>query len=416
MTALIPRDKKRSRYLFDFSAQWSLEQGGSLNAITGQAATFTRAGVKYVPDAAGRYRAVPHSLGAFEYATDPVSGLVVPGLCLEGAGTNLVVQSDALATGWTLTGTVAATNAYANYAGRPFSRVSNTTGGNILRAVTFTGNGTKALSFLVRQDAAASGNASFLLVDSTASVTRGRVTVTIAANGSISAVGSGGATILRTQSLADSVYRIYVQAASIVAANTNQVYVAEGATATAASYLVSGVQAEDAAAPSSLMPTTTATVTRAADALSFACGILPRTLTMYAKIVDLGTSLVAASAGIVDLGGNGATPRLILYNASQWIVNHSAGSIAGVANTDVLGNTVELRGLLNSGGSVNVGASINGATETTGTDLTAPGLEAAWNTPNLYFNRYDVGTNGFASFQKVRIAAGVQSLSYMREG
>lgn len=424
MTQSIGAASRRSRYLFDWSAAACLRAADqSLDASTGQVATFSRASIKTAYDTNGVLRVVPDSLPAFQWSTDPVSGLSVPGVLVEDAVVNLCVQSEDWSTTWAAVGTptrVAASNAAA---GVSLDTIGDDAAGTLegySQTVTFTANSGKAVSLFVKQGTSTSSV--IRLRDTSAGADR--LLAAITWTGSVPTVTMTTGTSLGQVTCYGGVYRLLFQTTTVTAANTNslQFYPATNAALTVAStgtIIAGGVQAENALAPGSYLKTTTVAVGKVADALSFACGILPRTLTVYAKIVDCGTSQYSTLPGVLDLGGASANPRLLLYRDvgnGRWIANHSDTSLALVVTATTNGSQVELRGVLNSDGSTVVGSSIAGATETTGTDATTLTLESAWSAATLTFNRITGGIIGLASFQSVRIAAGVQTMATMRQG
>jgi hypothetical protein len=420
MPALQDKATRRSRFLLDWSAAACLAaKDQALDAITGQAATFSRASVKYALDANGRYRAVPYGVPAFEWATDPVSGLKVPGVFLEASRANLVVQSDicTAGNGWGVGGTTTAT-ANNVYAGRPFTFINNAAGGSVNRTLTFTGNGTKAFSFLIKADGAVTGLVHLLVFDSTTSAFRAQIRCTIAAGGVITATALTGA-VLRVESLADGVYRVYAQATGVVAANANRAYACDSGGTTAASYLVSDIQCEDANCPSSLIPTTTTALTRAGDALSFPFLLLTQALTVYVKYVERGTQL--AVSGLFEIGTFGVNPSLLSYRfsttqaAASWqngTVQVATGGLTG----PTLGVQAEDRVALSAAGVVTLGMSLDGGAELTTASPAAAISGASFGPATLTLNTYTGGGIGYALIQKVRIAMGVQSLAYMQAG
>lgn len=193
-----------------------------------------------------------------------LSGVLQPAL-VETASTNLVIQSDAINTGWTLA-TLSATNAYASHANVSFSRLTGlTSAATAKRSVTFTGDGTKAFSILVHTDGGA-GVGYFSVRDTTAGTYRAVGGYTIDGAGAITAIAAVIGTAMGVVALGDGVYRVQFQTTSVTAANNHLVAAFDGQGAsTLTSVQVAGVQVEDGALVSSLIPTTTATVTRAAD-------------------------------------------------------------------------------------------------------------------------------------------------------
>ncbi len=100
MTAILPSALRRSRHLLDWSPAACLAAlDQSLTARTGQVATFSRASIKTALDTVGVVRVVPSGLPAFHWALDPVTGLVLPGLTVEGARTNALLWSRDLTNG-----------------------------------------------------------------------------------------------------------------------------------------------------------------------------------------------------------------------------------------------------------------------------------------------------------------------------
>jgi hypothetical protein len=101
MVVVLPQGGPRARFLFDFDARACLaapEQ--SLNARTGHVATFTRLGsIQQAADSAGILQRFASNLPAFQWNTDPVTGLSTPGVLLEVGATNLIVQSSDFANG-----------------------------------------------------------------------------------------------------------------------------------------------------------------------------------------------------------------------------------------------------------------------------------------------------------------------------
>lgn len=333
---------------------------------------------------------------------------------LEDARTNLVVQSDALATGWSLGVAGTPTNAVATYAGRPFSRFAyNPANDYIFRNVTLTGNAVKAFSLLLKYDGVA-GDSYHGFFDATAGAYRGLVKCTWTSAGTMTAVAQIG-TLIQVESLADSVYRVSAVTTSCTAANTNQaIPVANAGTVT--SILVSGVQVEDAAFPSSLIPTTTATVARSADSLSFAESFVPQALTIYTKHTERGT-ISGTNAGIVSVGNAVQFAALYAvsgkYNFKQQGTAGSETETAAAAPS--VGDTVELRGTMTAAGAVTLGQSINSAAEAVTATSATSVLNAAFASLFVYIGGEGSLLNrGYGAIQSIRIAAGVQTLAYMQ--
>src|SRR3990172_1003557 len=274
--------QRKSRFLFDWNFADGLTSTGGIVARTGQVGTFARGGTVNVAsalDANARYFFPGYKAPRFH--RDPTSGLY--GVLLEGARTNPVIQSDALNTGWTLAN-CSATNAYATHAGRPFSRITGMGAGTeAYRTVTLTGDGVKAFSLLVATDGTA-GTFFAGIYDATVATFRARAQITVAASGVVTAAIAEG-TLFGVIALADGAYRVLVASTSCTAVNTHRAYGALQAGGALTSVQISGVDVEDASFPSSVIPTTTTTLTRSADALSFAFLYPPGAMTVAADFI-----------------------------------------------------------------------------------------------------------------------------------
>lgn len=387
--------------------------GKSLTDPSSMLATYARAGVGY---------RVTRDLDLESTASGTIRDRHFIGstrtTLLEQSRDNLVVQSDALATGWTATGTVVATDAVGTYAGRPFSRIAGGDGGVLYRVVTLPGNGSKGVSCLIKQDGSNSGFSFIALYDDSAGVYRCHIKYTVSAAGVVTAEVQGGIGSLRqVEALGDGVYRIWASAAGTIAANTNRIYANDDVSSTLTSVLMSGVQVEDAQGPSSLIPTTTVAVTRAGDSLSFPFVPQPQEMTVYIKFIEQG-SILTADARILQIGKSDNTaPQLLVYRSTRYAVDHVVGSTtvsAQAAATPSVGDTVELSVVLGATGTVTLSQSINtGATATTSTSGANP-LGAAWSDDLLWLNSVGSTGVGTTAFVAVRVAAGTRTLSEMR--
>lgn len=388
MTVLLPSARRRSRFLFDWSAAACLAASEqSLDAITGQAATFSRTSIKTAFDANGILRTVPHSLPAFQWSTDPVSGLSTPGVLLEDTRTNVALWNRDLSNAaWTKTNTTA--------------------------VKTQTGIDGVASSASLLTATAANGTCLQAIVLASSARYQSAYVKRVTGSGVVNMTTDNGATWTAV-TVTSAWTRVTIPTQTLVNPTVG-FRIVTNADAIAIDY----VQNENGVLQTSPIATTTLAVARSADALSFAFSDLPRALTIYAKIVDAGTAFnEAVDRGILDLGGNGSNPRFLLYhNATTFAAYHSLGSNSDIATAVTAGSTLEHRGVMNANGSTAAGLSINGATEVTSSNAATLTLEAAWNSANLYFNRFSAGTIGFASFQSVRIAAGVQTMAFMRGG
>jgi hypothetical protein len=274
--------------------------------------TFTRSSSATFVGSNGLIQSAVNDVPRFDY--DPVT-LAIRGLLVEEARTNLVRQSEALATSpWTVTGVVV-TNNYASAAGLSFSRLTNANGGPLEQVITFTGDGTKCLSIYARQDGTAVGDHKALIVDSTAATTRATVTITVAAGGVITAGISGG-TILSVDTINSGVYRVRASVGGIIAANTNRIYAADSGGATLTAIQLAGVQVEDSPFPTTYIPTTTAAVARSADVCTLATSLIggfdATKVTTYGEVISGAELDDTTNARYIATLGDGATQSAAL--------------------------------------------------------------------------------------------------------
>lgn len=390
---------------------------GNLSSDPGFGGTFTNASANGVPsyvDSSGIVRFVnTNTIRDAHYVGGVQTAL------LEGSRTNLCLRSEAMASAPWVTAGTAPTEAFASAAGLSFTRFNGTT--SDYQVVTFTGNGTKCYAIYYRQDGSATGNVFSYIFDNTAATTRGSLTATIAANGTITAVAGNGATLLRTDSLASGVYRFLVQVPGIIAANVNRLYVTDtGAGTTAPQYQAAGMQAEDAAFPSSYIPTAASAVTRAADSLFFPANYAEQALTMYVKYVELGTQVGNTGNAIMSLGDVVTKPFLAFYDSSATQLigtfnNGSASKNSGLLTTGAAyGDTVEGRVAFPADATFTINSSLNGAAEVSSTAATTQALGSGWGGSKLWVGDYDGSHQGFLAIQSVKVIAGSQTMATCR--
>lgn len=424
MTTVIPSAARRSPFLLDWNAAACLEAPEqSLNAITGQAATFSRASTKTAFDANGVVRVVPHSLPAFQWSIDPVSGLSVPGVLLEDAVVNLVLQSEDWSTTWAAIGTPTRVAASNTAAGVSLDTIGDDAAGTLegySQTVTFTATAAKAISVFVKKDTSTS---SVIRVrDTTAGADRLLAAITWA--GSVPVVTMTTGTYLGMTIGFGGVYRLWFQTTVVTAANTNslQFYPATNAALTVAStgaILAGGMQAENSYTPGCYLKTTTGGAAKVADAFSLSCNAVPQAMTVYLKMVDLSQ---AVGLSIFTIGSIPTAEAIAMTRHSSGpyqAVHYGVASPAvNGATVPAIGGQTEARYVLNADGSIAIGISLNGAAETTASDATISAIGAAFSgTKTLTLNDSEGSTaKGFAVFQVVRVAAGVRSLATMRTG
>jgi hypothetical protein len=390
MTTLLPSASRRSRYLFDWNAASCLaapEQ--ALDAITSQLATFTRASTKTALDANGAVRIVPHSLPAFQWTLDPVSGLMVPGVLMEDARTNVVLWSrDLTNAAWTKSNVTATQNQIGadGIAASATSLTATAGNGTALQAITL-GSSARAQSAYVKR---------------------------ITGSGVIQMTTDNGATWTAV-AVTSAWSRVSIPAQTLANPTVGFRIVTNGD-----AIAVDFVQNENGPFPTSPILTTTVAVARTADALSFAFGqtsaILALTgLTLYDRLVATDNSiincgLILGSPGVGDL--NCIASSLVPGAIQGAMSNASVQTTSSVSHTVAPGERIERVTTVTPSGVVTVTVSINGAAAVSGTPGAANAWPIAFAQPTLYVGDQVTGTRaGDFVVQSIKIAAGVQAFT-----
>lgn len=425
MTVILPKATRRSRFLFDWNAAACLAAPDrSLDAITGHAATFSRTSIKRALDANGAVRVVPHSLPAFQWSTDPVSGLKVPGVLMEDARTNVLLWSqDFSNAAWAKTNVTVTTNVITAPDGSLTGDkiACTTTAATVINQTAVVNATTAVYTIYVKQGSGPTDANGFVLYNLTTAANLIGITFNYSTGAITYTVGSSGAS---ATAIGNGWWRITIIAtAGITSGNTLSVYPGfPGGSFTAGTYNYSwGAQLEAGLFPSSYLATTTVAVSRSADFLSFPFNAPPQSLTYYVKGVNTGSAQLATTNPYYLLLGVGPNYFLLYQSGGKpAIVSTGTGAVTSTATSagtnPAVGDTVELLGSVSALGSADISQSLNGGTITGSTGAGATGVIAsAFTLPQITLNAADTG-NGFFSTQIARIATGVQSMAYMRQG
>lgn len=161
------------------------------------------------------------------------------------------------------------------------------------------------------------------------------------------------------------------------------------------------------------------TDTRTRDQLSRTFTARPQAMTVYVRF-QVRNNDFAVNKFYLQVGSlTTTTPRLLLDHASTFRVLHqnSGGNVNSTvsASSVLLGDIVELRGVLNANGSVLLGMARNGGSETVGSTSAAKPLATAWAQQNVILNSAGTLAVNFCAYTHIRIVRRVRDLQYMRK-
>ncbi len=244
-----------------------------------------------------------------------------PGFLLEGSRTNVCLRSQDFSN-WTPIGTPVLTSGALMLGDLSLDLVEDDDGAALegySRSVTLTGAAVKAVSLFAKKGTSSSDAFGVTLVDSGAATVLA-MEIDWDANGVPTVTETTGDHLI-AHYIGNGVYRFHFQTASAAAgAATLSIYAAYNAAAVAdvGNVYVGGVQVEDAAFPSSYIKTTTATVTRAADSLTFPFGFGPQDdLTVLARLARPvwadASGNIGIYPGVYSIGSALNPPQVALY-------------------------------------------------------------------------------------------------------
>jgi hypothetical protein len=354
------------------------------------------------------------------YVTPTGASTPVRTLLLEPQRTNLCIRSEEFDT-WTNNGscTVVADVAVAPDGTATADRLEPTsTASARSRTVTFTGDGVKCASVYLKSGT--STRSAVRIHDTTAAVTRHRVSVGWSAGVPTVTSAAGSGTVYPVVDMGNGWYRVMFSADGVVAANTNEIRVFPDDLVAAGTVLAWGAQAENAVVPSSYIPTAATTVTRNEDSLYWDIpALVPREMTVYARHIQA-EGFDFNVRRVWHIGENAAAgARLFLETRTvpAYRVNHDNGTTnvqSQVTTIPALSDIVEHRSVLGGGGEVTMAQSINAATEVVGVTSSGNTLAGAWAGARLWLGRAANGGNNQVQFTHIAIALGTKTRAEMR--
>lgn len=167
------------------------------------------------------------------------------------------------------------------------------------------------------------------------------------------------------------------------------------------------------------IPTSGATATRNADILPFPFPARPQAMTIYLRIVELGTILMSADTRVLTIGAvSNAAPRIRIYSGDGvYRATHDNGFSTGIVNlveAPSVGDPFELMFQCNPTGAIKLIQSIDGAAETTTSESSDVIFADQWSAALLSVNSRGSASTGVNAFRNIVIHRGVQSLTTMR--
>lgn len=337
-------------FLFDtVLSQYSNGIASTTNFSTLSGLTFTRASVGYAQTSAG----------VLQQFASGVPRITDKGLLIEGARTNLCLRSQEFDNAsWTKANvTITANAAVAPDGTLTADKIESTSTTSVALNQSAAVAATAAtVSAYAKKGTSATRANTFRLRNSTTATTLVEITINYDTGAITYVTGSTGAVVTL---LADGWLRVSLSSASgITSGDTIRFDACFDGTATASGDFAYawGAQLEAAAFPSSYIPTTSSSATRAADVCSIAVSGISYPATLFAEYER-----------VVDTGGNEA------------FIQINAGSNNDQANISVNGATDKQRTTVNSGGagqadissaaSVAVGSVVRGALRVATNDI-----------------------------------------------
>ena len=267
--------------------------------------------------------------------------LACKGLLVEEQRSNLVLNSAAFGS-WSDNGATVAANTVVSPDGTmtadELTRASATSDSRF-QTVTFTGDGTKSVSIYVKYNTAPTF--AVFLYDSTAVANRMLIDFAFTAGVPASSTVNSGS-VEAIENVGGGWYRIKLLCPSVVAANTNVLYVYPARTGSANGQKTTfwGAQAENGSFATSYIPTGAATATRNADVASVSTQAFPYSGTEGTLVVNATSALLPSAytngraAALNDGTANNVIELYISQNAAVAVNAVGRVMLSGVQQTN----------------------------------------------------------------------------------
>ena len=365
------------------AVMWAFRAGQAIKATE-----FSRAGTAYYASK-GYGTLTSSAAGARIHYTDVNAdgSRETPGLLLEGAFTNLIVQSANFGVTWATTGPPTLTSGQTDPINTSTAYLIADTDGVVQQYIsivpTFTTNAvSKAVSLFVRQGTvlAASGS-DIQLRDTTAPADRLLANITWSAG--VPTVTMTTGTKVFQERWRGGWWRLGFRTTAVTVANTNELRIVPASTAAQTGNIYAfGVQGENNLFPTSYISTAGGTVARVRDLYEVPVSFRVQTLSFYVRYISTGNEgQDAAIRAVAAIGTGGSTDTTLYFrqsaSATTWFLvlgTNSVNALSGtVSNTTVAyGTPVELLANVTitaatRTGTCQLSVSINNGTVTTST-------------------------------------------------
>ena len=246
---------------------------------------------------------------------------------------------------------------------------------------------------------------------------------------STGAIGTNGHTNAFMERLASGWYRCSVTRDVATGATTPEVNIGIADADNSSTYLGDvtkgiyawGAQVEAGIGVSAYIPTTSASVARAVDQLSFPFVARPQAMTVYARFVERGSVINTPVQGrLFEIGASSPTQPLLRvlvstgYRAQHVNLAGTSVTTTALGSTPAFGQLVELAVQLSGVGAVTLLQSINGGAVSDSGATSAATLAQTWSDDVLWLNSVGTTTPGLNAFLSVAIVRGIHDMVAMR--